>query len=458
MPISFGGINTGLPPNIVDQLLAAERMPVKKMEESKGKSEAKLKLVNELETKVNEITKNITELASTRGFSDMQLLSTDPSVVDGVVDPANYVPGSWTLEVLELAERPAAITNGFPDRDKAQMGIGYVKFDTPEGVKKVFIDSSNNTLDKAAAAINRSGLGVRASVVNDRKDPSAPFKLVISGVSMGSEKQVSFPTLYFLDGDQDVYFEQNREAKNGKVKVDGFEVEIPDNTLKDIIPGVTVNLKNAAPGKNVTITVKENQDVVSGKIKTFVDSVNGVLQFIQSQNTMDQSTDTSKTLGGDGLLRNVENRLRRLLQAPQLGVGGSIKRLSDLGIQFNRRGTLDFDQKQFQSVLVSRPYDVQRFLAGDGLSAGFVPALRREIGDFLNTAFGPISNRKKGLQSRIDQVNKQIENKERMLVRREETLRRQFSKLEETMSRLKSQGAALGAMPAANLGGMTGQG
>ncbi len=456
MPISFGGINTGLPPNIVDQLMQAERIPVKKMEEQKGKSEARLKLVGELETKISEITKSIGELAGTRGFTDMRLLSSDPNVVDGVVDPNNYVPGSWELEVVELAHRPAAITNGFPDKDRAQMGIGYFKFETPEGTKQVFIDSNNNTLEGAAKAINMANVGVRAAVVNDRKDPSYPYKIVISGLSKGAENQVNYPTLYFLDGDQDVFFDENREARNGKIKIDGFEVDIADNTLTDLIPGVTLDLKNAAPGKNVTITVKENEDVVSGKIKTFVDSMNSVLKFIQDQNALSEKTDTSRTLGGDGLLRNIENRLRQLILSPQYGVGGSVKRLSDLGIVFNRNGTLDFEQKKFQSVLSKKPADVQRFLAGDGLTVGFIPRLRREVTELLNTAFGPISNRKKGLQSRIDTVNKQIENKERILVRREETLRRQFSKLEETISKLKQQGAALGSMVMPNLGGMSG--
>ena len=32
MPISFGSINTGLPPNIVDQLIEAEKIPVKNMQ------------------------------------------------------------------------------------------------------------------------------------------------------------------------------------------------------------------------------------------------------------------------------------------------------------------------------------------------------------------------------------------------------------------------------------------
>ena len=74
MPIQFGSINTGLPPNIVDQLMEAERVPIKHMQDQKSKSETRLKLVEDLATKVGDIKKGLTELAGTRGFSDIKLV------------------------------------------------------------------------------------------------------------------------------------------------------------------------------------------------------------------------------------------------------------------------------------------------------------------------------------------------------------------------------------------------
>ncbi len=46
--ISFSGLASGLPPNIVDQLVEAERIPIKTIENQKGKQEARLKLVQNL--------------------------------------------------------------------------------------------------------------------------------------------------------------------------------------------------------------------------------------------------------------------------------------------------------------------------------------------------------------------------------------------------------------------------
>lgn len=444
--ISFGGMASGLPPNIVEQLMDAERIPIKNMEAKKTKEDNKLKLVTELETKLNAIRESTGDLASAKGFRDVKLDSGDPTIVSGAVDSAAGVTGSWNIEVVELAQKSAAITNGFPDKDETRIGTGYFRFETKDGPKEVYIGRDNSTLEGAANAINTSGLEVRATVINDRENPDRPYKLMISGSEIGGDNQLEFPTLYFLDGDEDLFFDKSNQAKNGKVKVDGFEFQISDNKVRDVIPGVTLDLRQAAPGRQVNIAVKEDLEVVTERVKKFVDAVNGVLGFIQAQNKLDGNTDTSSTLGGDGLLRSVESRLRRLIQNPQMGVASTITRLNQVGIEFNRSGTVNFSQDKFNATLLKDPSSVQRFLNGDGFATGFIPSLKREIGSVLDGAFGPVSNRKRSLQSKIKRIDEQIANRERTLAMKEKNLRTKFANLETNMSRLKSQMAQVGTM------------
>lgn len=454
--ITIGGLSSGLPPNLVDQLIEAERLPIKNLEVRKGKSQVKLDLVNELSDKVSKLTESIGTLASTRGFNDIKLISGDPNIVQGVVDPGLAVPGSYNIEVVQLAQKASAVTNGFPDKDRTEIGIGYFEFETSNGDVEVYIDGSNNTLEGAANAINKAQVGVRATVINDRKTPDAPYKLLISGDSVGEDNEIKYPTLYFLDGDQDLYFDEEREAKNGIVKVDGFEFQINDNTVEDVIPGVVLELKQAAPDRSVNVTVKEDQEVVAGKVKEFVDGMNNVLTFIQTQNRLDANTDTTRTLGGEGMLRSLEGRIRQLIQGMQVGINGPIKRLNQLGISFNRNGTLDYDQDKFNTVLGKNPPAVQAFFAGDGFSTGFVTNLKNQIRVVMDPSLGPIALRRKGLQDQIKRVDENIERKEKQLEKREVSLRRKFAKMEESMSKLKSQAGSLGAIGSAgipNLGG-----
>lgn len=444
--IRMTGMASGLPPNIVETIMEAERIPVKNQEAIREKANVRLKLVEDLEGKIGEIDKSIAELVGTRGFMNNKLMSADPNIVSGSADPDAPITGSWNVEVLQLPQKASAVTNGFPDRDTTEVGVGYIKFETPEGSKEVYISGQETTLDGVAKAINSSSVGVRATVITDRSDKENPYKLLIAGLSTGDEKQVIFPTVYMLDGDQDLYFDKTKEAQNGKIKVDGFELEVSENTIRDIIPGVTLELKQAAPGREITISVKEDYEVIVGKIDEFVKATNGVLSFIQQQNALTEKSDTSKTLGGDSLLRSIESRLRNLAQTPLYGINGPIKRLSEIGISFQRTGVLQFDKKKLDSMLARNAKDVGTFLAGDGFTVGFVPTLRREISNFTNQAFGPLSNRKRGLQDKVKNINKSIENKERALTRKEESLRRQFANLEEKMSKLQQQGAAVAAI------------
>jgi len=443
------GMASGLPPNIVDQLMEAERMPIKNMESQKTKTEDKLKLVTDLETKVSDITKNLTGLVSRKGFTDKQFVSGFPDVIGGAVNPEMANTGEWTLEVLQLAEKPAAVSNGFPDKDETRLGVGYLKFKTEQGVKEVYVNQNNSTLEGVAKAINDSGTGLRATVVNDRSKKDNPYKLQISGLGTGSDNQVEFPVIYLLDGDQDFYFDESRPAKNAKYKLDGIELESGKNQIDDIIPGVSIDLKRAAPGQPVRLNVTENYESISNKIKSFVDAYNAALTFIQNQNKLNTNgkNPTLGPLGGDGMLRSVENRLRSIIQDPQFGVATSISRINELGIEFNRNGTLTFNPEKFNAKVKMDPMGVASFFQGDGFNTGFTATVKRNLTALLDSNFGTISGRKKSYQSRIDQVNQRIENKEKQLVKTEENLRRKFANLEEKMSKLQSQGAAAGAMP-----------
>ncbi|UXR64854.1 flagellar filament capping protein FliD [Bdellovibrio bacteriovorus] len=443
------GMASGLPPNIVEQLMDAERIPVKQMEVGRAKQEDKLKLVQDLETKVNDITKNLGELTSSSGFIDKKFLSGDPNIVDGQVDPQTAIPGDYALEVVQLAQKPAAISNGFPDKNETQMGTGYIKFQTPEGTKEVYINGGNSTLEGVAKQINSSNVGLKAQVLEDRKDKDNPFKLLVSGLATGDDNQVSFPKIYLLDGDQDMFFDESRKAQNAKVKVDGFEIELPDNKSTDLVPGVTLDFKSAAPGREIRLSVKENLEVISGKIKSFVDAYNAALEFIQKQNKLQAGNGKNPSLGplgGDGMLRSIENSLRRVILNPQMGVESPIRRVGELGIEFNRNGTLNFSQDKFNKVLQANPQGVAAFLRGDGFATGFVSTVKREIGNLVNGQFGTISNRKRGLEDRIKQVNNRIETKERQLEKKEDSLRRKFADLEQKMSALNAQQAKFAAM------------
>lgn len=444
--IKVPGMGSGLM-SVVDQIMVAEREPLKLMDAKKQKIEGKVGLVSDLEGRLGKVKTELKSIVGGKKFQDYSLNVSDADVIAGTVESEKVMPGQWKVEVVKLAENSGALSNVILDKDKTKMGVGYLKFNTPDGEKKVFINDSNNTLDGIARSINTSELGITATVVQDGSEGEDGYRLIMSSEHYGNNHDVNFPMIYLLDGEEDLYFDQERDSKNGLIRVNGFDVQVVNNKLDEVIPGVSLDLKSAKPGKEVNITLAENYEAIETKLRSFVDSMNGVLGFIQQQNMMDEKTDTSKTLGGDSSLRTVETRVKQLILDPVYGNQGSINRLSQLGVEFNRNGTLEFKEDKFKKLIKTNSKGVLEFLRGDGsLQAGFIGKTRASIDALLGVGTGVISNKKKGLQTQISQIDRNIETKEKHLATKEDQLRKKFSKLEEQMAKLQAQGAQVGAI------------
>jgi flagellar hook-associated protein 2 len=115
----------------------------------------------------------------------------------------------------------------------------------------------------------------------------------------------------------------------------------------------------------------------------------------------------------------------------------------DLGVEFNRNGTLDFNAEKFKKIVNTDPKDVVKFLRGNNVDVGFIPQLVRQVKDITDPNVGVIGARKTNYKSRIKQMDDQIDRKEKSLVRREEQIRNKFAKMEEAMSKIQSQGAQI---------------
>jgi flagellar hook-associated protein 2 len=452
--ISFGSINSGLPKDIVQQIIEAEKVPIQQMEGRKGKITDKKALVGQLMTLVEnmrgEILKNknarsLRELAINTGDSKSIAISADKNIAD---------PGKYQLEVVQLAQKSSAISNGVEDKDKTYIGVGYIKAVLPNGeTKEIYVDEKSATLTGVAKLINADAdLGMKATVVNDGKDDDEPWKLMISMSETGDTNKVEFPYLYLVDGEVDIFFENERPAQDAKVKLDGFEIEVPNNKVTDLIPGVTIDLKKAKPGEEINIEITEDIQKIGGKISGLIDNINTVLKFIKDQNTLDEKTDTQRTLGGDSTLTTIESRIRSAVFTSIKTDKGPM-RMGDLGVTFQRDGQLKFDQAKFEAALSNDYKSVAQTLTGKytlegGKTNGFIDVLDDTAKTLLSQPSGVLSTRKSGLQSQITQIDRQIANRQRTITQKEEILKAKFARLEETISKIKGQGAGLAGFAA----------
>ena len=452
MGISFGSINSGLPKDIVQQIVEAEKIPIKQMEGRKGKIEDKKALVGQLMTLVEGMRGEILKNKGARSLREMKVNTGDSPNISVTTDKNVAEPGKYNIEVIQLAGKSSAISNGVEDKDKTYVGVGYIKAILPDGeTKEIYVDEENANLTGIAKLINAdASLGMKASVVNDGKDEDEPYRLILSMQETGDGKRADFPYLYLVDGEVDLYFDQERPAQDAKVKLDGFEIELPSNKATDLIPGVTIDLKKAKPGEEINIDITEDVEKIGGKITSLVDNINNVLKFIKEQNTLDEKTDTSRTLGGDLTLTQIESRIRSAVFNPIMTESGP-HRVGDFGITFERTGLLKFDQEKFQAALSKDYKTVSQTLTGiyspqGGKVNGFIDVLEDAAKSLLSAPSGILQTRKSGLQTQIGQIDRQIATRQRMVAQKEEILKSKFARLEETMSKIRGQGAGLAGL------------
>jgi len=461
--IAFGSINSGLPKDIVQQIVEAEKIPVRQMEDRKAKFEQKKTLINELTSLVENMRGEILKNKGTRSLRELAVNTGDSKDISVTADKNIAEPAKYNLEVLQLAQKSSAISNGVEDKDKTFLGVGYIKVNMPDGeTKEIYVNEENANLTGIAKLINgEPTLGMRANVVNDGKGTDEPWKLVIALTDTGLKNLAEFPYLYLVDGEVDLNFEEEHKAQNAKIKLDGFEIEAPSNRISDLIPGVTIDLKRARPGREINLDITEDIQKIGGKISSLIDNINNVLKFIKDQNSLTEKSDTSRTLGGDLTLSSIEMRLRSAI-FKNFNTDSGPKRVGDIGVTFQRDGLLKFDQAKFESELAKDYKSVSQLISGsysaeNGKSEGFIDALEETARNLINPPGGALSSRKSGIQSQINQIDRQINNRQRIIAQKEEVLKAKFARLEETISKIRSQGSGLAGLthainPVAQLG------
>lgn len=463
MGLRFDPVGGGQFKQAVKAILEAESQPIKTLQARKGREEARLKLFDEFKGKFSTLEKALDDVSSFKKFRELKVDLGDGATQMGVtVDKDKAAPGTYELSIEELAARTSVISNSFSDPNEAVMGTGFVVLDLPDGdSREVFVEEEQSSLNGIARLINeQKDFPIRASVVKDSSDSEKPWKLIMTAKKDGRDNQVSFPDFYFLDGQDDFYLDNNRDSQNAVLKVDGFPIEVDSNDVEDFLPGVNLHLKQANAGKTFTMNITEDFQKISGKVKNLVDQVNGVLQFINSQNQIDKNSDTRTTFAGDSSLQTVEYRLRNMMHEG-FGVGDpeadnfKIYFMSDIGVEFDKTGALTFKEDKFTKFMEKNFDSLSEIFTGD---FGFAYQMKTLLSGYTQRGSGLLNTREQSLKQRIRNIDDQIDMKQRNLERRQQSLTEQFSRLEASLGAMQRQSQYLSAtLPSGGGGGLVSQ-
>jgi len=338
--------------------------------------------------------------------------------------------GKYYLDITSTAEgnsedNEVLITQQFANND--------ITLQSPD-LYSITVEA-DTTLSDLADLLNddTDNPGVTASLI-DNGDPVNPYQLVLQSNNTGENYRIRYLTTDLPDMPSFTEQQGADESLNAKVNVEGIDYQRQSNTIDDVITGVTLTLQAAG---TASVTVDDNNDSIKELISSLVTAYNDAVQELNSKTGYDETTDSFGILS-DTTLRDMAFDLQNLMTSTVYAdSSGKITSLFDLGLQFDRDGTISIDSDVLNEAFSSYPDEIQSFFLGDE---------DREItgfGDLVNdrlrtltSSTGQIEAEKTSTNDRIDDLNLDIDSAKERLDKKYEILIKQFIELDQYMSQM----------------------
>ncbi len=362
MPINISGLVSGFDTtNIIKGLQDIQQKQIDRLTAKQTVLQAHQTAFKNVETKLLSLRLDVGVL-SRNVANPLTQLSVTASNTDAITATAGStaVPGNYSLTVNSTAQSHQVASQGFADAD-SEISQGTFEIRLGSGdLKTITIDSNNNTLSGLAVAINSSGAGVSASVVQDSAGGATPFKLLLTGTQTGAANQISVTNNLAASSGSVVkpeidFLNPVQAATDASVTlgsgVGAISVSSTTNNFTGIVAGVTFNLLQAKSGDVISLTVAKDNTAADTAVQNFVDSFNAVLQYIDDNSTYDAAANDAGVFLGDQNVARIQQTLRATMQNVVPGANPLANRLSTIGLAFGNNGQLVLDKNKLHNAL-----------------------------------------------------------------------------------------------------------
>lgn len=405
MGLSSPGIGSNLDVNgIVSKLSAIDRQPIAALDVKTASYQAKISALATVKSVLASFQNAVGALATPSKFLLSKGSVTDAAVASATAT-STAVPGTYGLEVTQLAQAQklnaagqvsisAAIGSGAATTLTFDFGTitggtlaagkysGATFASAGGGSKTVTIDASNNSLSGIQNAINKAGVGVTASIVNDGS--GTPYRLSLTSTKTGvaSSLKISvagdaaLSSLLAHDPAATQNLSETVTAQNALAKIDGIAVSKASNTITDAVAGVTLNLTKTNVGTPTSFVISNDTTGAAAAVNSFVKAYNDATSTLSAATAYDKTTKSAAILNGESSVRNLQNTLRGVLNTAVTGGTSTITRLSQIGVAVQKDGTLAVDNSKLQAALTNNFSDVASVFSAVGKTSdslsGFV--------------------------------------------------------------------------------------
>lgn len=454
------GIGSGLDINgMVSQLVALERKPLDQMRAEATRLQTQVSSYGKLSSLFSSLQDAAAKLAGSALWARTLAVSSDDSAVTAS-GGSGAAAGRYAVTVQALASSQTLAAAASEASADVPVGAGTLTlsagrwdgggFVPRAGAGPVTLEiTASDTLATLRDKINALGAGVNASLVSDASGVRLSLRSAATGADNGFRIAASDADGNDVDAAGLSRFAYDPAAGTGgmvlkqaagdaRATVNGIDVVSAGNELSGVVEGLTLRLRKETTTA-VDIAVDPDTAAVKAAVKAFTDAYGELARTIGEQTKYDPAAKAGGPLQGDGAAKSLQQQLRAVLNTAS-GASAIFPRLSDIGLELQRDGTLAIDETKLEAAL-GRPAELQKAFgwrddaepANDGFARRYADLAARVLG-----ADGSLSSRAEGLRQRISRNGEQQTRLNERVDRFQQRLVAQYTAMDANLSRLNA--------------------
>ncbi|MDB4943516.1 MAG: Flagellar hook-associated protein FliD [Labilithrix sp.] len=439
MPISLTGLGSFDSSGLITQLVNIAQQPISDLQTKKQSITSAVSTMNTFSSRLSTLRMNANTMAENSGYASFSTTSSDAAVVASASGTAQA--GSYSVNVTSLAAIEKRRGSTEASSSTALNMAGTLNLKVGSGTAVDVTIAATDTLGDIAAKIAKSGARVAASVLYD----GTSYRLSLQGSDTGAANALTV-TENGLDLGLNAPGAVFQSATDAKLTIDGLAITRPTNSVSGAIPGVTLALTK--PGVTSTVSIASDTSALKTKITGFVSAYNDIVNAGHSATGYSTIKATNAILQGETSIRRALDGFARIVGSAVPGTTGKYTTLGSVGMKLANDGTLSFDSSKFDTAVAADPDGVRKLFVTDPAtgSTGVMKSLMTSIDALTTGASSPIKSRIAAFQARSTAIDTSVAEKQKRVDAYEIQLKKQYSQLDQIMSKYSSMSSAINSI------------
>jgi flagellar hook-associated protein 2 len=422
---------------LIEATLNARRAPIRSAQRRQSAVKSQVSEISKLMSNMDTLKTTLEDLEENKDVLALTGLSGDEDIFT-VSATGEASPGTYDIDVTSLASSEKNRSTTFGDKfDEVKAGTISIAVDGEDAVEITIEDGES--LKNVAEKINASDADVHASIIYDGANYSLQVVNSSTGFTTASADDALVITETYTGGTgQELGLTQITQASNATFTLDGLAVTAQDNSVADVLEGVTMELKTTG---STTLEIGKDKEGTKENLQKFVDAYNSVMSSIKSQMVVEEGQDRNRKLAGEPFLSRLKTDLQDIVTKEIAGLTGSFESLAMLGINTDTKSNLEINTEDLDEALDNDINAVGNVFTFD--TTGVTDALLEVVDRYVDGSESILAERKEGLQERVEDYTDRIGDLEDRIQALKLQMTKRFTTLEQTMSKLNQQSNAL---------------